>query len=110
MTIKQLTKLIMTQADEKGFGISTKDINVPEKIALIHAQLSSAYEGYRNKNMTGPYSFENEIAGTLQRIIHLCGVLDINIEKALLDKIKENKSRKWDWKSLNEKHASKKKK
>ena len=34
LTLKQLTKLIMAQAEEKGFGIKQGDITVAEKISI----------------------------------------------------------------------------
>ena len=105
MTINELTNLIMKQAEEKGFGTKPEEINVGEKIALIHTQISSAYEGYRNKKMTGEWSYENEMAGAVQRIIHLCAVLGINLEAALEEKIKELDKRDWDWDKLNERHS-----
>jgi hypothetical protein len=95
----------MDQAKEKGFGVTLEEISVAEKIALIHAQVSSAYEGYRKKQMTGGWSIEDELAGAVQRIIHLAEILGLNLEKAMLDKIEENKTREWNWKELNEKHS-----
>lgn len=95
----------MALAREKGFGTKSEEINVGEKVALIHTQVSAAYEGYRKKRMKGKNSFENEISGAMIRIIHLCAVLGIDIEKAVEKKIKEGRKRTWDWSKLNEKHA-----
>jgi len=36
MTIKQFEKLLMEQAAKKGFGTTKDEIDVAEKIALIH--------------------------------------------------------------------------
>jgi hypothetical protein len=105
VTLEELTKLILEQAKEKGFGTTPEEINVPEKIALIHAQISSAYEGYRKKKITGEWSLEDELAGAVQRIIHLCAVLDLDLEAAIIHKIEANKNREWDWKEMNEKHS-----
>jgi len=49
--IKQLTELIMQQAKDKGFGTKPEEINVAEKIALIHSEISEAFEAYRYKNI-----------------------------------------------------------
>ena len=105
ITLEELTKLIMDQAKDKGFGTTPEEISVPEKIALIHAQVSSGYEGYRKKKLTGPWSLEDELAGAIQRIIHLCAVLDLDIEKAMLAKNEKNKTRDWNWEEMNEKHS-----
>jgi hypothetical protein len=105
MTIKKLSEKVMKQAEAKGFGVTPEEISVAEKFALIHAQISAAYEGYRHKKMDGPYSFSNEMAGAIQRTIHLCGVLDIDVEEILREKFKENKDREWKWDKLNESHS-----
>ena len=104
LTLKQLTDLVLQQAKEKGFGIGPKDINVAEKIALIHSEISEAYEAYRNKNIKGKEGFEEELGDALQRILHLCGIFNIDIEKKTLKKLKLNKNRRWDWKKMNESH------
>jgi NTP pyrophosphatase (non-canonical NTP hydrolase) len=102
LSLQQLTTLVMHQAKEKGFGVTPEDINVPEKIALIHSEVSEAYEAYRHKNMQGKDGFEEELGDVLQRLLHLCGVLDINLEAAVLKKLDYNKTRTWDWDNLNE--------
>ncbi len=106
LTLKELTKLVMRQAREKGFGTKPKETNVPEKIALIHSEISEAYEAYRHKKMKGKGGFEEELGDAVQRILHLCGSLDIDIEKVILKKLGSNKGRKWDWKKLNETHEA----
>lgn len=104
-TLEELTKLVMEQAKEKGFGTTLKEISVPEKIALIHSQISSAYEGYRKNKLTGEWSLENELAGAVIIIIQLYAVMDLDFEKSLLHKIEEIKGRKWGWEKLNQNHS-----
>ena len=105
MTIQQLTALIMEQAKQKGFGTKPEEINVVEKIALIHSEVSEAFEAYRHKNIDGKDGFKEELGDTVQRILHLCGVLNIDIEESIIKKIEANKERNWDWKEMNEKHS-----
>ncbi len=81
MTIKQLTNLIIKQAEKKGFGTKPKDINVAEKIALIHSEISEAYEAYRNKKIDGKDGFKEELGDAIQRLLHLGGIMDVDIEK-----------------------------
>ncbi|MFA6005726.1 MAG: hypothetical protein WC775_04550 [Patescibacteria group bacterium] len=86
LTVTQLTDLIMDQAKEKGFGTLPDEISVPEKIALIHSEISEAYEAYRHENIDGKDGFKEELGDAVQRILHLCGVLGIDIEVAILKK------------------------
>lgn len=103
LTIEQLQDLIMQQAAEKGFGVTPEEISMPEKIALIHSEISEAYEAYRHNHMTGGKdSFADELGDAVQRILHLAGVLNIDIEAAILEKLAINKTREWNPDKLNE--------
>lgn len=95
----------MDQAKKKGFGTKPEEINVAEKIALIHSEISEAFEAYRHKNIDGKDGFKEELGDAMQRIIHLCGIFNIDIEKEILKKIDSNKNRKWDWDKINETHS-----
>ncbi len=102
MEIKDLQNLIMKQAKEKGFGVKPDDINVGEKIALVHSEISESFEAYRHKDLDGDHGFKRELGDAVQRILHLCGIFGIDIEKEILIKLKNNKNRKWDKKNMNE--------
>lgn len=104
MTLKQLTTLVLKQAKEKGFGTKPNEIDVAEKIALIHSEVSEAYEAYRHRKMRGKDSFQEELGDVIQRILHLCGVLKIDLEKEILKKVKRNRKRVWRWGKMHEKH------
>ncbi len=104
MDLKQLTSLILDQAKNKGFGTKPKEVDVAEKIALIHSEMSEAYEAYRHKNIDGEDGFKEELGDVIQRILHLCGVFNIDIEAEILKKIDSNKNRDWNFDKMNEKH------
>lgn len=104
MEIKELQNLILQQAKEKGFGTKPEDINVAEKIALIHSEVSEVFEAYRHQNIDGKNGFKEELGDVIQRVLHLCGIFEIDIEQEILKKIGYNKDRKWDWDKMNESH------
>lgn len=101
-TLTELTDLIIQQAKEKGFGTKPSEINVAEKIALIHTEVSESYEAYRRKKIKGKDGFEDELGDIIQRVLHLAGVMHIDIEKSIMKKLARNKKRTWDWSKLNE--------
>ncbi|MGE0793637.1 MAG: nucleotide pyrophosphohydrolase [Candidatus Woesearchaeota archaeon] len=105
MGLKELQKLILEQAKEKGFGVTKEDINVGEKIALIHSEISEAFEAYRHKKFEGKDCFSEELGDAIQRILHLASIFDIDLEKEILKKLSKNKDRNWNWKEMNEKHS-----
>ena len=105
LTFKRLIEMLQQQAKQKGFGNSPEEINISEKIALIHSEISEAHEAYRHKKMDGKDGFGEELGDAVQRIVHLCAILDIDIEQEILKKLESNKDREWNWKKMNEKHS-----
>ena len=79
--------------------------NVPEMLCLIHSEISEAYEAYRHKNIDDRDGFKEELGDAIQRILHLCGVMNVDVEGAILAKLNSNKGRNWDWGKMNEKHS-----
>lgn len=105
LTLKELTELVLRQAEEKKFGTKPREINVGEKIALIHSEISEAFEAYRHKNIDGKDGFKEELGDAVQRILHLAGIFDIDIQEEILKKLNFNKNRNWDWDKLSETHS-----
>jgi len=104
LSIKQLTVAVMQLAKEKGFGVKPEDVSVPEKIALIHSEVSECYDAFRRKNIEGKDGFQEELADCIIRILHLAGIYGVDLEKEILKKLDYNKERTWDWNKLNERH------
>lgn len=95
ITLQELTDIILAQAKEKGFGATPEEIDVAEKIALIHTEVSEAYEAYRHNVFEGKHRFDIELGDIIQRVLHLAGALNLDIEAAILEKIRLNNSREW---------------
>ena len=102
LSIDEVVRLVLEQAKEKGFGTNLDEINVGEKFALLHSEISEAYEAYRKKNIGGKHGLAEELGDALQRILHLCGIFGIDIEEEILNKLAYNKTREWKKEELNE--------
>jgi NTP pyrophosphatase (non-canonical NTP hydrolase) len=102
LTLQELIDLIMQQAKTKGFGTTPEEVDVPEKIALIHSEVTEAYTAYRHKNIDGKDGLTEELGDVIQRVLHLCGALNLDVEQAILQKLEHNKDREWRWSELNE--------
>lgn len=105
MEIKDIIKEVMEIAEEKGFGTKPEEVNTLEKFALIHSEVSEALEAYRKKNINGEHGMAEELADVVVRVMHLAGIHGIDIEKEIINKIKNSKKREWNWKKLNETHT-----
>lgn len=107
MTLKDLEKMIMEQAKAKGFGTKPSEINVAEKIALIHSEVAEAYEAYRHKDMDSKDGFRQEMGDVVARVLHLAGIMGVDIEAEILKKLDSNRAREWKWDEMNEANSRK---
>jgi len=84
------------RAQRKGFT----DSPVPERLALLHSEISEALEDYRVGKMTTtlredgkPQGFPSELADVAIRLFDLCGQLNIDLEHEIRIKSDFNETR-----------------
>lgn len=77
-----------------------KEEHIPEKLCLIHSEVSEALEAYREGDMGfrlgkngKPEGFDAEIADIVIRCFDLAGALDIDLESAIRMKHEFNETR-----------------
>lgn len=102
--IKVIQDAVHSNAKAKGFW--DQSANIPEKLALIHSEISEALEDYRSApdttalariNYDGPndkpIGFPVELADAVIRIMDLAAFLGINLETAIVEKHNYNLTR-----------------
>lgn len=91
MNISECAKECHRIAVEHGWW--DEATNVPEKLCLVHSEVSEAVESYR---LHYPQShFAEELADIVIRVFDLSVALDVDIEKAILEKMERNEQRSY---------------
>jgi NTP pyrophosphatase (non-canonical NTP hydrolase) len=100
MQISELQNKVHSLAKAKGWW-DNPNPNFPEKLALVHAELSEALEDYRNDldinattyNNGKPEGIPSELADVVIRVLDMCGYYGIDLEKIMIEKHQYNESR-----------------
>jgi len=97
MDIKALQADIHKNAVNKGFW---EEVNIGEKLALIHSEVSEALEDYRAGKMNiryredgKPEGFPVELADIIIRVLDLAEYFKINLLPPMLEKHAYNETR-----------------
>lgn len=80
-----------------GQPFTLEQVNIPEKLCLIHSEISEAMEGHRKDLMDDklPHRkmLEVELADALIRIFDLAGFLNLDLAGATVEKLAFNQQR-----------------
>lgn len=88
--------------NSKNHGFWNEEKNFGEVIALMHSELSEAFEEYRNGKKINetyyeqgekPCGIPSELADVVIRVFDFCGGNDIDLEKIILEKMQYNETR-----------------
>lgn len=80
-----------------GLPYTVEQVNIPEKLCLIHSELSEAMEGHR-KNLKDDHlphrqMLEVELADAVIRVFDLAGWLKLDLSGAIIEKLAYNQKR-----------------
>jgi len=109
MNIKDLAKTVHAMAIKKGWwdepiiGGQIIPRSIGDQFANFHSEISEAWEDYRNGKQINVVYHDNdkpegipiELADLIIRVLDTCEAYNIDIERAIVEKLAYNASRKY---------------
>ena len=102
MDIKQLTDKMNRLVRSKGwYEPNSKRPQTPRNLAIsLSVEAAEILEHFQfQENAKNKQELASELADVALYLLQLASVTEIDLEKAILDKIEINKTRKWDQES-----------
>ena len=99
MDIKQLTEEMNRFVRSKGwYEPDSKRPQTPRNLAIsLSVEAAEILEHFQfQENAKDKHELASELADVALYLLQLASVTDIDLEKAILDKIQVNKTRRWD--------------
>ena len=99
MDIKELTEEMNRLVRSKGwYEADSKRPQTPRNLAIsLAVEAAEILEHFQfQENAKDKAELAGELADVALYLLQLASVTDINLEKAILDKIEVNKTREWD--------------
>lgn len=91
-SINQLSRECYENSVNKGFWKASD--NIPEKLCLIHSEVSEALEELRKPDYNKT-AFTEELSDVLIRVFDLAGHMELDLESAVEKKMNKNTKRKY---------------
>lgn len=104
MTLRELQVTCYEQAKAKGWVNASQPVPIPEQVALLHSEISEAFEAWRENQPTSwsnrdknnkPEGLASEYADVIIRIGHYATALGIDLEFEVERKLAFNLTREF---------------